>query len=312
MKINTAIFADETRTEYRSKQLFKSMVHCYQHIMLIVLLLCAVPVMADLDAQTITTLRYGMTSLPADTEQSRVWKLERSINLELARRAGLAPMMVECPFLRCQKDLELGRIDVLSLIVPNEARAKNQVFLSIWNIPNTYVDFYVRKGEEARLTTLVDLYDLRVGLVSGASYTSLFDHDRRINKTRVIKPIQLPKMLMLGRIDTFTTGQIPRSVLSEQYPNVVVAPIKYPVPPMALAAVGRHNERAQFIRPQLLDVLNDMIDEGVVERLFERYGFPAPELMVPPGIDWHLSSSVPDAMTAAELSSQLLGPVFIR
>ena len=264
---------------------------------LVILLLAVAPAQASVESESIITLRYGLTSQPQEQgeESSRYWQLENSVNLELARRAGLTPVKVECPFRRCHKDLASGRIDVMSLVRPSKSRAENAYFLSAWEMPDAYLHFYVRRGEEARLSTLHDLFDLRLGLLHGASYSSFIDSDERLHRTYAVKPILLPKMLMVGRIDTFITAHIPEYVLREQFPDVVTAPVKHPVPPFALAALGRHNERAKALRVMLTDVVKTMIEERTVEQLFEKYGYPAPELIVPVGIDWHLSQEIPDS-----------------
>ena len=269
----------------------------FQRLAFVVLLLATIPLFADASSPSIATLRYGVTSLPQDhgKGRSRYWQLENAINLELARRAGLTPVAVDCPFRRCHADLVSGRIDILSLVRPTKARAENEYFLSIWGIPGGSLRFYVRRGEESRLSTLHDLFDLQLGLLHGAAYTTFIDLDKRLHRTYAAKPILLPKMLMSGRIDTFISAHIPAYAMREHFPDAVLAQIKHPVPPVALTALGRHSERAVELRAILSEVMRRMVAERTVEQLFESYGYPEPELMVPVGIDWHMSSVVSDS-----------------
>lgn len=138
------------------------------------------------------------TSVPPEHTNGQQTKLITAISEKLGCTLQIAPM----PFARRLQKLKTGEIDIASGLLRKPEREEYIHFVSP---PFGYAKtvFFVRKGDEARITRWEDLYSLRVGTTIGAKYFSRFDNDQRIQRTAVASQEQLVKMLLKERIDAF-------------------------------------------------------------------------------------------------------------
>lgn len=135
-------------------------------------------------------------------DRSRISGINIDIAQLIAQDLGATLVEVRCTFIRCLKEMEAGRLDLMASIAFNMERSSYMEYA-----PTPYdkvsVVFHVRVGQEDRLQDYDDLYDLQVGYVTASYYFEPFNSDTSISKTPVGEERQLLPMLVGGRIDAY-------------------------------------------------------------------------------------------------------------
>jgi polar amino acid transport system substrate-binding protein len=127
---------------------------------------------------------------------------------EIASQLGLELEIVECPFKRCLKYIETGRVDVMTAL---GLRPEREVFVD-YVYPPYYSKnakaFYTKKGSSVHIKKYEDIYDYRIGVKNGVRYFPRFDTDPKIVKESVnTVPINMSK-LVEGRVDAIINTEI--------------------------------------------------------------------------------------------------------
>lgn len=187
----------------------------------------------------------------------------------LGKRLGITLTHQACPFQRCLRSMSDGQLDVMMFIAVTPERSRYLKYIQVWEIP-VKMPFYVRKGEESRLHKYTDLHQLHVGVVNGYAYFSRFDNDSAIQKSKVMREEQLPKMLQAGRIDAFVAfGQDPQQLLAD-YQGITPAPFSHAYSDTALMAIG-HTSAFVDMMPHLEQATLEMIQDGTMDRLWNKH-----------------------------------------
>ncbi len=174
-----------------------------------------------------------------------------------------------CPFQRCLRSMQSGNLDIMVFIAVNDARSEYLKYVQTWSIPRR-IPFYMRKGQQHRLQSYEDLYQLRVGVVNGYSYFKRFDNDAKIKKVVVQNEQQLPRMVMAGRIDTYIAFDQRREQLSQQYPQLIAPPFNHAFSDTALLAISKSSllaHRADELEAAALSVIKD----GTMAKLWKKF-----------------------------------------
>jgi len=122
----------------------------------------------------------------------------------LAKSINLTPIFIQCPFVRCLAMVKNGQADMIFGLKKTPQRVKQLHFLApAYLIQHVPLSFYTLKSKNLIIDKYEDLQTLSVGLLRGGTYFDKFDHDSNINKVELTSRMQLVKMLLRGRIDTF-------------------------------------------------------------------------------------------------------------
>ncbi|WP_141735029.1 substrate-binding periplasmic protein [Oligoflexus tunisiensis] len=124
--------------------------------------------------------------------------IDVAILTEITKRTGIEFSYLKCPWARCLKMLEDGKVDVITSLAHSPKRAESVMFIEppVWD---GFDIFFYTLGSEIR--SYADLKERSIGVVRGSAYFKRFDEDRSLKKVSVTEENQLIKMLLAGRID---------------------------------------------------------------------------------------------------------------
>lgn len=194
--------------------------------------------------------------------------------LELvAERMGLEIQYAQYPFKRGLHLLEVGEIDMMTGVLRRPEREEYLHFVEPPYKAFSNKAFYVRRGEEGRITRHEDLHSLRVGTRFGANYYPRFDNDPDIEKENVGTLALSVKMLLAGRIDAFvlTESSGDYEIRRGTMPEVVSkAEFVYSKKQEVYMVVSKASPFAGMIE-DFNEVLAELVKEGAPERLKEEF-----------------------------------------
>ncbi|WP_020593431.1 substrate-binding periplasmic protein [Kiloniella laminariae] len=219
-------------------------------------------------------IRYGLSHWPpfALTEQPQPAGIDYDVAMEISRRISIPFEVRACPFKRCLVEMERGDLDLMSGIARNDERA---VYMNYADTPYHAVSvvFFVRAGEQDRLTQYHDLYNLRTGAVVSSHYFEPFNTDQKIAKAEVAKEQKLLPMLNTGRIDTYvgTDPNASYEILTLGYKDKLVkAPFNPGVEVPVYFAFSRASTY-QSRTSELGQIIREMHQDGTIETILAKY-----------------------------------------
>lgn len=134
------------------------------------------------------------------------------IDIEILRliseQLGWKIEVQECPWKRCMSLLRQGKIDLLSNAAKLTGRNDYLYYVEPPSATGDDVVFYIMKGKDIKLESYTDLLKLNVGIIFGSVNFEPFDSDGELKKFEVGSTLQLYRMLLGGRIDTFPGHEI--------------------------------------------------------------------------------------------------------
>jgi len=140
--------------------------------------------------------------------------LDKDLAEALLVPLGYKIRMVPCPWVRCLRMVEEGKVDMIFGLSKNALREKKFIFLEPPFITSTTeIASYQLADSTFKVTQLSDFHSLDVGVQRGALHFQAFDNDSQINKTELKDITTMINMLVKGRIDTFVMP----TVAAEQY-----------------------------------------------------------------------------------------------
>lgn len=188
---------------------------------------------------------------------------------ELTQRLELPVVHRTCPFKRCINQLISGQVDLMMFITINPRRADAAEFVQVWPNPLN-IHFYARGREAPLLQNLDDLMKLRVGYVKGFFYSQQLETIPLEQHTEVIKEVQLPRMLLAGRIDAFPVYGDSHEFIDRDYPQLQLAPLKLPGPAFAILSISKMSPYIGYAE-QMNQTLVDMAIDGTLDSIWGRY-----------------------------------------
>ena len=191
---------------------------------------------------------------------------------EIARRLDLKLEFYPCPWRRCLKTLEDGQIDVLTSFAYTDERARFAYYIKPPYSQVTPV-FYVNRDNPVPIEEYSDLRNLMIGSVVDSRYFEPFDSDTSLEKFEASSETILLRMLTAKRIDAIVGSdsnadfEIRRSHLEG---TIIKAPYRS----------GHHNDIHMVVSRksplmartgQIAKIMQDLIDEGFIDRLHQLY-----------------------------------------
>ncbi len=216
-------------------------------------------------------IRHTFFTEELSEERMRIDLLKIELAKLIAQGLGIELVNDICSFKRCMADLFSGQSDLILFPSVSTFRSEYLDFLNVIKFDQSPLLFFIRKGEEQRLTKFSDLYNLNIGMISGYFYAEVFNDDKNIVKHEVAKPEYLPELLLSNRIDAFIAYWWPTA---KQYPDIVIAPFRINIGDIAVVGLSKASPNYAYLKEHLPGVLNDILMEGHLERLCRELDAP--------------------------------------
>ena len=197
---------------------------------------------------------------------------------ELSDRLHLNIRYLECPFKRCLIHMKKGEADLMASLLKREEREVYMLYLAPPYKKTSTKAFYLKKGAGVSIKKYEDLFPLTIGVERGSQYFPRFDNDSRIKKHDVTNGAdQLPRLLMLGRIDAFIETESSMDFQLKITPGlreaIQKAPFKYdreiPVY-MAISKKSRFSGQLERFNR----VMQEMVDQGKIDEIIRDFLAP--------------------------------------
>lgn len=191
---------------------------------------------------------------------------------ELSARTGIDIYPIPYPFARGLKEVEAGRIDIITSVVKTTERSKYMGFLQT-PYYHCQTAFYAQPEMAAQIKSYDDLYGKRIGYTLGSSYFEPFDSDRKLLKKPTLNKNKLPLMLLKRNEQLFvgTDCQVDYALKEQGLLGQIVPTFYRPNNPVELyigysKAAGIEKEAALLEK-----ALKEMVAEGWVDKLADSY-----------------------------------------
>ena len=187
---------------------------------------------------------------------------------EIAQRIGWKVGYVEAPFRRLLRMMEEGYIDIMLGPLKTSEREKVMAFVAPVFPPERKLFFYHR--EENRVTAYDDLYGMKIGVLSGASYFEKFDTDGELSKEPIARYESLMRMLEMGRVDVVVAPELVGRYTVNQL-GIDVSESPYQVPgEHSYIAISR-NSPALSWQDQVSATFEELRKDGTYDKLVSGY-----------------------------------------
>lgn len=191
---------------------------------------------------------------------------------ELTARTGIEIYPIPYPFARGLKEVEAGRIDLITSVVKTAERSKYMGFLQT-PYYHCQTAFYAQPEMASQIKSYADLYGKRIGYTLGSAYFEPFDSDRKLLKKATINENKLPMMLLKRNEQLFigTDCQVDYALKVQGLTGQIVPTLYRPNQGVELY-IGY--SKAAGIAPEvarLEKALKEMVDEGWVDKLADSY-----------------------------------------
>lgn len=194
---------------------------------------------------------------------------------ELSARTGIDIYPIPYPFARGLKELQVGRVDLITSVIKTEERSK---YLGYFQTPyyECHAAFYAQPEMAVKIRSYDDLYGKRIGYTLGSAYFEPFDSDKKLRKSPSLNENKLPFKLLKRNDQVFvgTDCQVDYALSEQGLRGQIVPTIYKPDQRIELyiaysKAAGIEKEAA------LLDkALSQLVAEGWVKKLANGYFNP--------------------------------------
>ncbi|WP_151703142.1 substrate-binding periplasmic protein [Nitrincola alkalilacustris] len=146
--------------------------------------------------------RHRPPEMVFDGQYSRMISPLKDILEEAAARTGYSIHWTNRPFARSYEELQTGAIDLVPRTIRNQEREAFVAFLGPIATQRRDILFLVRPGEEGRIQSYEDLYDMTIGVKRGTAYFDRFNQDELLQKIESVDDTNMAQMFIHGRFDT--------------------------------------------------------------------------------------------------------------
>ena len=189
----------------------------------------------------------------------------------LFKKLDIKPVYKQMPFKRCMLSLKKGDSDIIGSLQFTEERDKFLHYVKPAYSEYNLI-FYLRKGEEHRLTKYEDLYGLNLGVLRGYKNFEPFDSDTKIRKDKVNTWKSNYMKLDAGRIDAIIDDGVEgpyRAHLFSMSDKLAMAPYKVNLGRNGFFAISK---KSKFIKriDEIEKTLKGMLESGEIDQIIQK------------------------------------------
>ncbi len=199
---------------------------------------------------------------------------------KVADRLDLSVEMRLAPFARRMCWMKTGKIDLMGGLLKRKEREAYIYFVTPPYVAENRKVFYMRRGDESRLTCYEDLYQMIIGTKIGSRYFPRFDNDRRLKKEPVGNVEQNFQKLLAGRIDVVIYGnRSGHSILVEMGIVDQVRTSRYAYTQINPVYIGiSRSSPLMAQKDRIENGIRQMVDGGEMARIIRDYYKTDPRL----------------------------------
>jgi len=184
------------------------------------------------------------------------------------KKLNIRPIYKQMPFKRCMLSLSKGQSDIIGSLQFSEERSQFLHYIKPAYSEYNLI-FYLRKGEEKRLSKYEDLHKLKLGVLRGYKNFEPFDSDLKIRKDEANTWKSNYMKLAAGRIDAIIDDGVEgpyRAHLFDMADKLNVSPYKVNLGRNGFFALSKKSKYVQ--RAEEFDqVLKAMLDSGEIDKI---------------------------------------------
>lgn len=221
--------------------------------------------------------RHRPPEMVLDEQTNTMTSPLKDILEEAAAKVGYRVEWTARPFVRSIYELQVGTVDIVPRTIRYEERETFVQFLGPIATQNRDILFLVKAGEEARIRSYEDLYQVTVGVKRRTVYFERFNSDPALHKIESIDDENLARMFIRGRFDTMVV--LDRAAIESALKQLGYDRFSY--------AEYRHSNRIEHyfgmsrnsphsaIFDELNQTLLDMVASGRIKQIYQSYGLAA-------------------------------------
>ncbi|NMP33402.1 amino acid ABC transporter substrate-binding protein [Thalassotalea sp. M1531] len=130
-------------------------------------------------------------------------KILLPIAQDIAKLLGVNVRYYECPWARCLKAVEKGKVDLIFSVFKTKARTKFLHFLTpALATHDVQFHFLVKKSNQIEIAEYDELANLTIATLRGNQYFEQFDQDNELDKFAAVNYQSAVNMVLNNRVDT--------------------------------------------------------------------------------------------------------------
>lgn len=196
---------------------------------------------------------------------------------EAAAKVGYRVEWSARPFARSIHELRVGTVDIVPRTIRDEEREAFVRFLGPIVTQTRDILFLVKAGEEGRIKSYEDLYQLTVGVKRGTVYFERFNTDPALRKIESTDDENMARMFIMGRFDTMVVldrAAIENAFKQLGYDRFSYADYRQSNRIEHYFGMSRNSTHAAIF-DELNRALLDMAASGRVKQIYQAYGLAA-------------------------------------
>lgn len=221
--------------------------------------------------------RHRPPEMVLDEQTNTMTSPLKDILEEAAAKVGYRVQWSARPFARSVHELRTGTVDIVPRTIRNQEREAFVRFLGSIGTQTRDILFLVKAGEEAKIKSYEDLYQLTVGVKRRTVYFERFDADPTLRKIESTDDENMARMFIMGRFDTMVV--LDRAAIENAFKQLGYDRFSY--------ADYRQSNRIEHyfgmsrssphfaIFDELNQALLDMVASGRVKQIYQTYGLAA-------------------------------------
>lgn len=249
--------------------------------LLTILLFCTgIP---SLYSQEIIKIAFPLSPPWRHVTDGKIDGVDGLVMMALAKKLNAKIEFEVLPFKRSLKEIEMGRLDMMSGLLYRPAREKFLHYVRPEYKKRSNKAFFVLKGKSNTIKEYKDLSPLKVGLRMGVKYFPKFDEDSRLQKYAVRENDLNIDKLLKGRIDAFIISRAVGEYLIKEAgvaDRIEMAEFGYSKENPVYIGISKKSPWAKR-HQEISAIFAEMASSGEIGRLIEGY-FTDNDMPVPP------------------------------
>lgn len=188
---------------------------------------------------------------------------------ELAARLGTKLVRYPCPWARCLKAVEQGKIDLIFSVFKTTEREKSMLFLQP-ALAQHQVTFYflVKDLNKTPIRQYSDLAQLSIATLRGNQYFSRFDQDDTLNKFASVSYQSAINLAINNRVDTVIDLSLtPKQQKASADPQQQLTPSPYQPKKLIEEYIALSKaSKWQSHQSEVEQALTEMVNDGIIKK----------------------------------------------